>query len=175
MKKRTADDFSKGEEPSLTQTATHFISGTVAIIDIDNLEEIVTEKGWSRYRPNPATGLLTNLIDELVRKWQAIVVYGLDWNRGTEEVVLEIPGTSAGELKGDLIDIARRLCENSGITVTIVAVTSYVTGRPAKKRREAYSSYRRWPKKILESLKRKGGNRVYIDGEIVRLTSCQRK
>jgi hypothetical protein len=47
-----------------------------------------------------------------------------------------------------------------------VALTDYVTCRPARSRREAYSSYRARAKRELERYKGRGGGVVVVDGEI---------
>ncbi|MEB3846750.1 MAG: hypothetical protein GSR74_02095 [Desulfurococcales archaeon] len=175
MKRRTADDAWTGEEPSLTRTATPAVTGSIIMIDLDDFGEIVEEKGWSRYRPNQATGLLSSLIEAFARKWQAVIVYGLDWERGTEEAVLELPGVEAGELTGDLARIAAELCSSAGVSATIVAVTvPGLTGLATSERRPAYMGYRRRVKRILESLKRRGGGVVYVDGEVVFTSPCRR-
>jgi hypothetical protein len=139
VKKRTADDGYPSEEPSLTRTATPSIEGSLIMLDLDRFEEVVEEKGWSRYNPNPATGLLSSLVEEFSRKWQAVIVYGLDWDRGTEEAVLEIPGVEAFMISNDLKKIMDELCEQVGVSITIVAITAPVTGKPSRDRREAYS------------------------------------
>lgn len=155
-----------GDEPSLTPNRPPLARGALVIIDLDRFSEVVRERGWSEYRPNPATGLLSQLVDALARRWQGLVVYGLDWERGTEEAVLEFPGIEATDLVDDLVGIAREL-EAQGVRATIVAVTGPVLGRPARTRREAYQGPRRAAKRIMESLKRRGGGVVYVDGEIV--------
>jgi len=142
------------------------LDGVTIIIDIDRMEETADERGWSRWRPNPATGLLSNLVEQLVRKWQAIVVYGLDWERGTEEAVLEIPSVAGDEVAGDLARLARELC-HAGVTVTIVAVTGPVLGKPARSRREAYGGSRSRARRLLEAYKRRGGGFVVVDGVVV--------
>ncbi|MEB3789480.1 MAG: hypothetical protein GSR72_06280 [Desulfurococcales archaeon] len=166
----------ENERPSLTPTAPYRfpgVQGSLIIIDLDRFEEIVSERGWNRYKPNPATGLLTRLVEDFARKWSAVVIYGLDYERGTEEVVLEIPGVCPWELEDDLVDIAKHV-EAVDVTVTIVAVCTDVTGIPARNRREAYSSYRREAQRMLERLKRRGGGVVYIDGKIVYRASVRR-
>lgn len=177
MKKRAANDSGKGEEPSLTRTAAPatLVEGTIIIIDIDEMEDIVRERGWSEYKPNPATGLLTGLIIEFASKWRAVVVYGLDKERGTEEAVLEVPLTTPKELVNDLVMIEEELCRYADVTATIVAVSAPVGSRPARGRREAYTGFRREVKRILESLKRKGGGVVYVDGELVYSSPCRRR
>ncbi len=137
--------------------------GTIIIIDLDRFGEIVEERGWSEYKPNPATGLLTLLVQRLVSKWQGVVVYGLDEERGTEEVVIEIPMVEPEELRRDLEEILEEL-RRVGVTATIVAVYGYVGLKPARNRREAYTAtpYRRLAARLLREAKRRGGNRLVI-------------
>jgi hypothetical protein len=139
------------------------VEGTIVIMDLDRFGETVRERGWSEYEPNPATGLLTQLVEAFVRKWQAVVVYGLDPERGTEEVVLEIPFVEPYEVKGDLERIKHEV-NALGVGITIVAVKGFVTGKPASSRREAYygTPDRRYAKAMLERLKRRGGNTIFI-------------
>ena len=139
------------------------VEGTVVILDLDRFSEIVRERGWSEYEPNPATGLLTYLVERFARKWQAVIVYGLDEERGTEEAVIEIPFVEPWEVKEDLEEIKREV-NRLGVGITIVAVKGYVTGEPASNRREAYygTPSRSYAKSILERLKRRGGNTMFI-------------
>jgi len=140
------------------------VEGTVLVIDLDRFEEVVEERGWSRYSPNPATGLLSRLVDELVTRWHGYVVYGLDWERGTEEAVIEVPFVEPEELRRDLEEVKRRLNE-AGVNVTIVAVKGYV-GLVSRRgdRRTAYTATpsRRLAARLLREAKRRGGNRVVI-------------
>ncbi len=163
MRRRAARDAGAGEEPSLTPTA---LPGVIVVVDVDRMGELVEERGWSRYKPNPVTGKLTLLVEGLARKWHGTVIYGLDPERGTEEALIEIPLVEARELVDDLISIARGI-EAEGATVTIVAVTGWVTGKPGRDRSESYSGYRRRAVRVLEGLKRRGGGVVYVDGEVV--------
>ncbi len=142
--------------------------GSIVIMDLDRFKEYVRVRGLSVYEPNIVTGTLSNLVEGFVRKFQAVVIYGLDWSRGTEEVVVEIPGVEAVELGEDLVRIAEEV-HRLGSSITIVALTGYVSCVPARSRREAYSgSYLRSKAKgILESLKRRCGGVVYVDGVIM--------
>ncbi len=143
------------------------VEGTIIIMDLDRLEEYMRGHGITdEYKPNIVTGTLTMLVEELASKWRGVIVYGLDWDRGTEEAVIEVPYTRAIELERELIGIAEAI-RGLGASITIVAVTSYIAGIPARSQREAYSGYRRGVKRILEKLKKKGGGVVYVDGRIV--------
>jgi len=143
-----------------------FFNGVIVMIDIDCMENIVKRRGWSKYKPNKATGLLTNLVEMFAVKWRAIVIYGLDHKRGTEETVLEIPLADPWELAEDLVSIAQRM-EEENVTVTIVARSAPLIGKPARKRREAYQGFRSAVAAELRRLKRIGGGVVSIEGTII--------
>ncbi len=130
------------------------------------MEEKVKEKGWSQWRPNPATGLLTQLVESLVRKWQAVVLYGLDWERGTEEAVIQIPGVEPEEVAEDLVLIEKEF-ERIGVTATIVAIEGPMIPVKPRRRREAYSGPVARARRLLEKYKRKGGGVVAVEDMIV--------
>ncbi|BAN90638.1 hypothetical protein ACAM_1169 [Aeropyrum camini SY1 = JCM 12091] len=144
------------------------VKAVVVIIDIDRFEEKTRMLGLDPYKPNRFTALLTSLIEEFAVSRRATVVYGLDRERGTEEALVEIPLTDPEEVEGDLIRIAREMCE-AGAPVTVVAIESLMgPGKPAD-RRAAYSGspFRRRARRILEKLKKRGGGVVYVNGRIV--------
>ncbi len=139
------------------------VEGTIVVMDLDKFGELVKEKGWSEYEPNIITGTLTSLVEWFVSRWRAVVVFGLDEKRGTEEVVLEIPGVEPEELREDLEYIRRRIKE-LGASITIIAVKGYVGLKPARSRREAYygTPTRTFAHKLLRRAKRRGGDMVII-------------
>ena len=159
MRKRAAKD-GYGDRPSLTPTP--LTVGTLVIMDLDNMEEYMEKHGLDEYRPNRVTGLLSNLVEAFARKWRGVVVYGLSWERGTEEAVIEIPLVDPHEIKEDLEEIRKKV-KSEGASITIVAVREHLTAKPARTRREAYSSYRRRAARILRKLKARGGDIVYIE------------
>ncbi len=158
-------DFTKDEDSQLTL---RMVEGTIVAIDLDNFSEVVRSRGWSSYKPNPATGLLTNLISELVEKYMGFVVYGLDWDRGTEEALIEIPCVEPREVASDLKKIVFEL-KGLGVSASIVAIKDYVMCKRADSRRNAYNSTpgRKRAIRILKYLKRRGGEAIYIDGELI--------
>ncbi|GAB6148558.1 hypothetical protein [Stetteria hydrogenophila] len=166
MGKRAAWEARVGDSPSLTPTP-HLPPGTVVVLDLDEFEEVTRERGYDEYRPNEVTGLLSALVEGFARKWQAVIVYGLDWERGTEEALIEVPYVEASEVSGDLVEIAREVGA-TGVSVTIVAVTGHVAPW-IRGDRSAYTATptRRTALKILERLKARGGGVVYVDGRIV--------
>lgn len=145
-------------------TSTSLVEGTVVIIDLDRFGEVVEERGWSEYKPNPATGILTLLVEQFVRKWHGYVVYGLDYERGTEEAVVEIPSTKPEELVEDL-EMIKEEVNRLGVGVTIVAVYGYVgLVHRSTDRRAAYTATptRRLAFKLLQKAKRRGGNTIIL-------------
>lgn len=137
-------------------------SGTVVIVDLDKFKEITREKGFNKYKPNIITGTLTQLVEDFAKKWQATILYGLDYKRGTEEAVILIPLVKPEEIIGDLKNIKRAM-EKLGVTLSIGVSYGPLDIIKARSRREAYSGFT--VKKALKALreaKRKGGNRIVI-------------
>jgi len=161
MMKWAAMDPSRDEEPSLTLK---LVKGTIVALDLDRFDEMIKEKGWSRYSPNIITGLLSNLVYDFSRKWSGTVIFGLDWKRGTEEAIIEIPCVEPIELKDDLTRIWKEINDVGG-KITIIAIKDYIIGKNARSRREAYygTNGRSRAIRLLRKLKRAGGNKVYIE------------
>lgn len=149
------------DRPSLTLN--RLVEGSVIILDLDRFGELVEERGLSEYRPNVVTGTLTELVERFVRRHGGVVVYGLDYERGTEEAVIEVPFAEPEELVGELEEIRRRIRE-LGASITIVVVKDYVVARPARTRREAYTATpgRRRAARLLRAAKRRGGDVVVV-------------
>ena len=139
----------------------HAVEGVVVFIDLDRFEEEIERRGWSKWKPNEATGLMTQLAESLARKWRAVVVYGLDPERGTEEVILEVPFARIEDVLGDLEEVRREI-ESLGVTVSIAVVEGLVGLKPARDRREAYygTPARRRATELLRRAKAMGGNRI---------------
>ncbi|HDI47101.1 MAG TPA: GGDEF domain-containing protein [Candidatus Methanomethylia archaeon] len=145
------------------------VRGAVVIIDLDRFKEIVEEKGWSEYTPNPVTSELTALIKNLISKHFGVVIYGLDEERGTEEAVLEFPSADEEDLLKDLEEIRKRIEEvglqtRSGATVSIGVVFGAIGVSKPAKRRDAYRAtpLRLLALRALQKAKRMGGNRVVV-------------
>ncbi len=150
----------RDDRPNLTLKA---VEGTIIVLDLDKFEEYVLEHGMDSYKPNIITGTLTNLVEDLVRKWRGVVVYGLDWRRGTEEAIIEIPFTEPNEIAKDLQKIKEEI-NKLGVGITIVALKDVVICREARDRREAYKGTpaRTRALRILRKIKARGGNRLVI-------------
>ncbi len=133
--------------------------------DLDKFEEYVEARGLDEYKPNDITGTLTQMFYDFAVKWRGVVIYGLDFERGTEEVIIEIP--MPGEIDGIVRDLEqiRRAINQLGGSITIVVLRDYVLCKPARNRREAYygTPGRSRALKILRSIKRRGGNKVFVE------------
>ncbi len=149
----------RDDRPYLTL---NLVEGTIVVLDLDRFGEYVREHGLSEYSPNIVTGTLSYLVEWFVRKWSGVIVYGLDWERGTEEAVVEIPYVDPEEIRGDLekiVDEIKRL----GVSISVVAIRDYVLCRRARSRREAYYGTlgRRRAIRLLRMVKKRGGG-LYI-------------
>ncbi len=140
--------------------------GSIVILDLDEFEELMHSRGWSEYKPNEITGELTSLVEKMASDYQGVVIYGLDYKRGTEEAVIEFPGRRCHELSETL-----RYVKNSvnalGAGISIVCVEGFVSGKKALDRKEAYhgTPWRDYAAKILRKIKNKGGNTIFSEGK----------
>lgn len=109
---------------------TLFVEGIIIVLDLDRFEEYTIKYGLDQYKPNTITGMLTSLVENFIRKWRAVVVYGLDYERGTEETIIEIPYgfEQIDEIVKDLKAIKDEI-NKAGALITIVVVKDYVLGR----------------------------------------------
>jgi hypothetical protein len=139
------------------------VEGTIVLIDLDNFSSTIKEKGWSEWKPNDATALLTSWVYDFISRHQGVVVWGLDDERGTEEVVIEIPFKDPNDVKDELQKLKMEL-NSLGVNVSIVALKDVVTLHKARRRREAFHNTpgRRRAHKLLNKLKRRGGNFILV-------------
>lgn len=114
-----------------------FVDGCIVMMDIDSMEEFIKERGLTEYKPNIATGFLTRAVESLAVKYNGVVVYGLDYARGTEEVVIEFPLRSCLEVVDALEEIKREFAM-MGLSITTVCKDGLVTGKRARTRGEAF-------------------------------------
>jgi len=143
--------------------------GAIIVLDLDHFKKIVKEMGWPEYSPNPITGLLSSLVDELVRKHHIMVVYGLDWKRGTEETILACPSPDMDSLLKDIEAIRGKIEEagketGSNATISIGAARGpLLREKPTRSRRELFKTLtQRLAKRALQKAKQRGGNQMVI-------------
>jgi hypothetical protein len=149
------------------QSDNPFVPGLIIVLDLDRFGEYVKQRGLDEYKPNTVTGELTNLVEELAVKHRGVVIYGLSRNRGTEEAIIEIPYGSddLNQVVKDIEEIKKKI-EEYGVSLSAVIVRDYVTGKPARDRREAYHGTPGRSKaiKALRNIKRRGGGRILLLG-----------
>jgi len=141
----------------------------VVILDLDRFKKVVKEMGWPEYSPNPITGLLSELVDDLARKHHAMIIYGLDWKRGTEEAILACSSPNMDSLLNDLEAIRRKVEDagketGSNATISIgVAQGPVLKVKPATSRKELFKTpTERLAKRALQKAKRLGGNQIIV-------------
>lgn len=141
------------------------VEGLIIVMDLDKFKEVTRERGFDPYKPNIITGTLTSLVTNFVSKWGGVVIYGLDFSRGTEEAVIEIPygHEHLGEIARDLEEIKREMNE-LGASISIAVVRDYVYPELSGTRRVAYSGTagRRRAWKVVRKVKKSGGNEIAI-------------
>jgi len=141
----------------------------VVIVDLDRFKKIIKEMGWPEYSPNTITGLMSELVDDLARKHHAMIIYGLDWRRGTEEAILACSSPNMDALLNDL-EAIRRKVEDAGretrskATISIgVAQGPLLKFKPTASRKELFKTLtERLAKRALQKAKRLGGNRIIV-------------
>jgi len=143
------------------------LQGTVVILDLDRFKEYTTQYGLDEYEPNIITGTLSRLVSDLSSKHSGSILYGLDWERGTEEAILVFPGMDPLNIQNDLLNLAREMC-SLGASITIVASREPMVIPSRLTQRELRRVFRR-VYSILERLKRRGGGTVYVEGVIHRV------
>jgi hypothetical protein len=147
------------------QSDNPFVPGLIIVLDLDRFGEYVKQRGLDEYKPNTVTGELTNLVEEFAVKHRGVVVYGLSRSRGTEEAIIEIPYGSddLNQVIKD-IEVIKKRMEEYGVSLSVVIVEDYVTGEPAKSRREAYHGTPGRSKaiKALRTIKRRGGGQILL-------------
>ena len=137
------------------------VRGVVVALDLDSFEDVVSERGWNQWKPNQATGLLTQLALDFASKHRAVIIFGVDIDRGTEEFIMEIPFANVNDVIDDVKNIINEL--NKILIKASAAIVEGLVGlKPARNRREAYygTPARRKAIKLLRKAKSLGGNRI---------------
>lgn len=144
------------------------VDGITVVLDLDRFKDITSNMHWTEYKPNIVTGSLTRLVEEVVSKLGGIVIYGLDEERGTEEVVMKFVDASIDEVLKEMEKIRleiERIGRESGSNATISIgiyvgpLTSLKPQSPskAKKTIEVLMALR-----ALRKAKKEGGNKIVV-------------
>lgn len=155
----------KWNEELNAQSERVLVPGIIVVLDLDKFEEYVKSRGLDPYKSNIVSGELTRLIEEFAWRHRGVVVYGLDYGRGTEEAIIEIPYgvDDLNNVVRDLEEIKAKI-ESYGVTLSAVVLYDLVTGKPASNRREAYHGTpgRTRAIRALHAIKRRGGGKVLV-------------
>ena len=144
------------------------MQSALIILDLDQFGKITKEAGWPEYKPNVVTGLLSDLVTELLSKHHGTHLSGLDYQRGTEEAVLFFSAPDPQELLDELEALKKKiqlLGRDLGLPVTLSIGVSF--GSPPPLRLRENSDLTRMflfksAKKALRKAKRQGGNRIIV-------------
>lgn len=79
----------------------------VIALDLDRFSEMTKERGWTEYSPNPVTRYLSHAVLSFAEKHHATIMYGLDFERGTEEAQIYCSDPDLEEIISDLEDMRR--------------------------------------------------------------------
>lgn len=159
MKRAASLTMNWNEEPNAQSDTPRFLTdGLIIVMDLDRFGEYVETRGIDPYKPNIVSGDLTRLVEDFVIKHRGVLIYGLSYERGTEEVIIEIPYGHewVDDVIRDIVELKRKV-ESHGVTISIVVLRDFVLAMPARNRREAYHGTpgRRRAFHLLTRLKRK--------------------
>lgn len=90
----------------------------VIALDLDKFSEVTKERGWTEYSPNPVTRYLSHAVYSFSGKYHATIIYGLDFERGTEEAQIYCSDPDLEEIISDL-EAMRRDIQSMGTTLSI--------------------------------------------------------
>lgn len=156
------DDLTAHSDHSFSR----MVPGIIILMDLDGFKEYTMSRGLDQYTPNLVTGELTRLVESFAIKYNGVIVYGLDYERGTEEALIEIPfGCEQVSRIIEDLRMIKEIINTMGVGITIVVIGDYVIARPARDRREAYFGTlgRKKAVRIIKRLKKKGGNTIYVE------------
>lgn len=141
---------------------------TCVYLDLDNFGQVINEKPWPEYSPNPITKIMTTSVKFLISRYFCTPLWGLDEKRGTEECILlfeQSPNTIMDDLRKLQTEIKRKADETNTKTSLSIGVTegkikpvkpfTKMNKSIIKKYQLLYSAYN-----ALKSAKKQGGNTI---------------
>ena len=144
------------------------MQSALVLLDLDHFGEITKKAGWPEYKPNVVSGLVTELVTDLLTKHHGTHLRGINYKRGTEEAVLFFSAPDIQALLEDLETLRKKvhlLGGELGLPITISIGLAF--GIPPRMRISETSDLTRIPlfkpaKKALRKAKKQGGNRVIV-------------
>jgi len=91
----------------------------VIMLDLDEFGEVTKRKGWTEYSPNPVTRYLSHAVSAFAEKYHATILYGLDFERGTEEAQIYCSDPDLEEVMTDLECIRKEIQTISETTLSV--------------------------------------------------------
>ncbi|RLI65815.1 MAG: hypothetical protein DRO67_02135 [Candidatus Asgardarchaeum californiense] len=154
---------------SASKAPTQRIKKAVVFLDLDNFGKIVTEHSLSKYTPNIITGTLTHLVYSLVQRYNAVVLHGLDWQRGTEEALIEITEPDMPSLISDLKAIKEKIASlgketgtNATLSIGVAIGYESIFVKPSSRKSLFNTPLRRLAKRALSLAKKKKNDLVLL-------------
>ncbi|MBU7014646.1 MAG: hypothetical protein HXS52_14000 [Theionarchaea archaeon] len=122
----------------------------VIALDLDRFGELTRKMGWTEYSPNPVTRYLSHAVADFAKTHQATILYGLDFERGTEEAQMYCSHPDMERMITDLETMRKeiRTISETTLSVGIAHITADV---PVKALKDFPLA-----KKALKESKRKG-------------------
>lgn len=103
----------------------------VIALDLDKFSDVIKEKGWTAYSPNRVTRYLSHAVSAFAEKHHATVLYGLNFERGTEEAQLYCSDPDMQQVIADL-ECMREDIHTMGETTLSVGIASVARDIPVK-------------------------------------------
>ncbi|MFX0202235.1 MAG: hypothetical protein ACFFCW_39490 [Candidatus Hodarchaeota archaeon] len=138
------------------------------MLDLDHFGEITKKAGWLEYKPNIVSGMLTELVIELLSKHHGTHLRGINFQRGTEEAVLFFSTPDPQILLEDLETLRKRIqLLQGGLGFPVTISIGLAFGPSLHMRISDSSNLKQIPlfisaKKALRKAKKQGGNRIIV-------------
>lgn len=138
------------------------------MLDLDHFGEITKKAGWLEYKPNIVSGLLTELVTELLSKHHGTHLRGINFQRGTEEAVLFFSTPDPQILLEDLETLRKRIQLLQGeLSFPVTISIGLAFGPSLHMRISETSNLMQIPlfksaNKALRKAKKQGGNRIIV-------------
>lgn len=154
----------------MNQSKKKMNKGIIVFLDLDNFQEVVKLKNWENYKPNPITSFLTHYLQDVIYKYHAVHLLGINEARGTEEAILlfYIKLTIIEDIFRELINKISILAKNYRIDtgLSIGIARGPISGLNEIKS-HSLTEFKKHPTlflayKALKKAKSKGGNSIVI-------------
>ncbi|MCY3410175.1 MAG: hypothetical protein INQ03_00930 [Candidatus Heimdallarchaeota archaeon] len=144
--------------------------GTVIAVDLDNFKICTQVMGWNSYTSNPITRLLTDVLEDFIRKFYALELIGIDRSKGTEEAILVVFQETETILQDlriiikSLDQLANKLAAPTSLSIGVATgqINEIKILENRKKSTLFRDPIRAMALKALKKAKKGGGNQIII-------------